>query len=152
MTAPRWRWPSVVMLTSLPNTIIPLLIIIIIIYIIIIIFIIVIISSIIYFIIIIFNIIIIIIIIIIMIIIIIIIIIIINIIVIIIITFILNLSLTGSVMIVVWIFLASIGLFFARYTRNVWTDVTLFEQKVWFQVRLKLYLVFISNFYLIFMF
>lgn len=74
------------------------------------------------------------------------------IIVIIVITFILNLFLTGSVMIVVWIFLASIGLFFARYTRNVWTDVTLFEQKVWFQVRLKLYLVFISNFYLIFMF
>ena len=74
------------------------------------------------------------------------------IIVIIVITFILNVFLTGSVRSVVWIFLASIGLFFARYTRNVWTDVTLFEQKVWFQVRLKLYLVFISNFYLIFMF
>ncbi|CAB4003782.1 Hypothetical predicted protein, partial [Paramuricea clavata] len=39
----------------------------------------------------------------------------------------------GSLMAVVWILLASSGLFFARYTRDNWSDYKLFETKVWFQ-------------------
>jgi hypothetical protein len=39
-------------------------------------------------------------------------------------------------MAIVWILLASSGLFFARYTRNNWPDTTLVGTKVWFQVRL----------------
>jgi hypothetical protein len=37
-------------------------------------------------------------------------------------------------MAVVWILLASSGLFFARYTRDNWPNVKLLETKVWFQV------------------
>ncbi|XP_028404491.1 uncharacterized protein LOC114527093 isoform X1 [Dendronephthya gigantea] len=39
----------------------------------------------------------------------------------------------GSLMTVVWILLASSGLFFARYTRQNWPDTELLGTKVWFQ-------------------
>ena len=39
----------------------------------------------------------------------------------------------GSLMAIVWILLASSGLFFARYTRDNWPDTKLFGTKVWFQ-------------------
>ena len=38
-------------------------------------------------------------------------------------------------MAVVWILLASSGLFFARYTRDNWPDTKLLGTKVWFQVK-----------------
>ena len=45
---------------------------------------------------------------------------------------------TGSLMMVAWIFAASIGIVIARYFKNVWEDSTWFGQKIWFQVRVML--------------
>lgn len=40
----------------------------------------------------------------------------------------------GSLMLVAWVFAASIGIVMARYFKNVFEDKTLFSQKIWFQV------------------
>lgn len=40
----------------------------------------------------------------------------------------------GSLMLIAWVFAASIGIVFARYFKNVWEDKKLFDQKIWFQV------------------
>lgn len=40
----------------------------------------------------------------------------------------------GSLMMVAWIFAASIGIVVARYFKNVWPDSTWFGQKIWFQI------------------
>ncbi|XP_060069635.1 putative ferric-chelate reductase 1 [Ylistrum balloti] len=40
----------------------------------------------------------------------------------------------GSLMIFAWVFVASIGIFDARYMKTIWPDSTLFGQKVWFPI------------------
>lgn len=40
----------------------------------------------------------------------------------------------GSLMLVAWVFAASIGIVMARYFKPVWPDNTWFGQKIWFQI------------------